>query len=292
MRAATVAATLFATHAAAQIRAIVPHAPARDFGYFVGDVFQACATIEVAPGTVLDTRSLPPSGAVSASIDLRDVAVSDEAVAGGRRLTICATYQNFLAPASVSRIDVPGYDIVFVHSGTRDMARVPGFSIAVSPFRHDLQPVLDPAAMRADHPMMSEESWPARRDVALGAGLVALAGLLLMSDWIPPRLSRRPRPFAEAARMMAAAGPGEDSARAAFLTLHRAFDSALGRRMLARDVGALLERCPGFAKYRAEIESFFDASQAMFFGDTAATMLTPRDAAALCRKLARLERRL
>ena len=68
---------LVATPAASAIRKITLQPPARDFGYFLGDVLTAVAVISTDRGTVLDRAALPEPGPVSRQIDIRRVVVAD-----------------------------------------------------------------------------------------------------------------------------------------------------------------------------------------------------------------------
>ncbi len=255
-------ATISGSPAAAQV-SVTLQPPARDFGYFPGDLLTGTAVIVLGPDTILDARSLPPAGPVSGSMDVRRVEVSR--AADGRRVEVRVTYQTFFSPEQVLRADIPGYALAFAQAGHRLTAAVPGFSVAVSPFRHDLQPVLDPAALRPDHAALSADTGTALRDLLAGAALAALAGLILLV----PGFDRRRGPFARAARQLARLPP-DGAAPDGLLVLHRAFDATAGRRLFADDLDVFLDGHPRFAPLRTEIAGFFAASRDAFFGAGAA----------------------
>jgi mxaA protein len=290
-KAAIVLSALLASRATAQIRSVDLHPPARDFGYFAGDLLTATATIVTGRDTVLDQRTLPAPGPVSAAIDICKADVTETLSADGRVTAIRIVYQNFFAPQNVLHADIPGYTVAFSQGTRRLTALVPGFAIAVSPFRHDLQPVLDPAILRPDHPPAPPDSARPRQQLAAGLGLT-LAGLLLLGL---PRfrhgLLSRTQPFAGAARHLARARRRVDEAarREALLVLHRAFDATFGQRVFAEDVDRFLQVRPRFLPLRQQIGAFFAASQAAFFAPDPVLPSLP-DLARLSRELARAER--
>ena len=270
--------------AAAQILSVHTQQPARDFGVFVGDLLTSTAIIQVAPGTMLDARSLPPDGPVSPIADVRGVTV------GGTRtrIEIHVTYQNFFSPEQVLGAEIPGYAVAFSAAGKRLLATVPGFRFTASTFRHDLQPTVDPAALRPDHPPVPASAPGAGKTLA--AGLVAMCGGLLALAW-PRAFASRRAPFHVASRQLASLArlPGEDAGRTAMLALHRAFDATAGHRVFADDLDEFVSRHQRFAPLRHRAGGFFEASRAVFFGSAT----TAPDAAAwleLVNDLARAER--
>ncbi len=269
---------------AAQVVSVTLQPPARDFGVFVGDELTSTATLQVLPGTTLDLRSLPQEGPVSASVDLRRVAV------GGTpgRVEIRVTYQSFFSPEQVLAAEVPGYKVSFSAGGRRLQAAVPGFRFTASTFRHDLQPVLDPAVLRPDHTQAVARAPGAGWKMT--AGLAAMACGVLALAW-PFGFASRQAPFRKAARELAglARKPGATAGREAMLVLHRAFDATAGRRLFAGDLDDFVGRHQRFLPLRERIGTFFEASRGVFFGAPAEA---PDVTAwvALCDDLARAER--
>ncbi len=277
--------------ARAQVRSVTLQPLSKDFGYFPGDIVQGTAIIDVGPDTVLDRDSLPYAGPIATSLDLRAIAVSDEAVPGGRHITIHAQYQTFATPDEVSRVDVPGYQVAFMQGQKRLVTNVPGFGFAVSPFRHDILGTVDLGVLRPDHPFATVDV--SRSRFALLAGLVLMLMSLLClgatRGWLASARGGH-APFARVARELRGFG-GDRSAREALLLLHRAFDESAGERVLAEDVDKFVERAPRFAPLRSDIARFFDMSRACFFGGPDANAVpTPKELSVLCRQLARAER--
>ena len=280
------AATLILAHPAyAQIDSVTLMPPARDFGYLVGDQLTAQAVIGVADGTELDARTLPSPGPVSALLDIRSVRVSK----ADRFVTVTVTYQSFVSPEQVQVAEVPGYAMEFVVHGMRLTAHVPGFGFSVSPFRHDLQPVIDPAVLKPTHlPRLPDLSGAWRTLIWSGVTAMLAAGVLVAGAGRDALAGQRRAPFAAAARRIGRQPGGAAPQPDHLLALHRAFDATAGQRVFAEDLAAFFARHPHFTSLRADVEAFFAASRATFFGGDAgdAPELT-----GLSRALARAERR-
>jgi mxaA protein len=284
------AAMPIANSALAQIKSVSTEPSQRDFGYFPGDRITSTAVIRVGPDTKLDAGSLPQTGPVTTDIDLRSTTTQETTDTGGRRITIRTEWQTFATPDEVSHIDIPGYQLIFTKDKARFTANIPGFSIAVSPFRHDIQPVLDPSVLRPDHPVAPidlSRDW--QQLYAAGAIALLAAFSLAASRGLLPWMRQKHAPFADAARRIT---KGTEGGEQALLLLHRAFDLTAGERVLADDLDVFLTRHPRFQPLRADIETFFADSRRIFF-DSAASPPSPaaKPWARLSRALARAERR-
>lgn len=276
-------AALAAAPGRAALRAVRLEPPRRDFGYFLGDVMTARAVILSDPATRLDAATLPAPGPVNTVLSIRGAELAESVTGGVRRTVVSVTYQNFFAPQAATSLLVPGFTLVFRDGERRFLAAVPAWSVLVSALRHDLTPMTDIRGLRPDHAVPPEEPGGAR--LRLFAALaVALAAF---GAWLWARAGRvwpGRRPFARAARQVARAARRAGAGREGMLALHRAFDAASGRAMLAGDVADFVARHERFAPLRGEIEQFFAVSSRVFFGaeesaaDTAAL-------AALGRKL-------
>src|SRR5690606_5836027 len=91
---------------------------------------------------------------------------------------------------------------------------------------------------------------PTERMLIVMAALAALLALALARHYAVWPFRRRPgRPFTRAAALIGRLRPGDsgENYEAALLTLHRAFDSAAGKRLLGEDVETFLDRHPDLA---------------------------------------------
>jgi len=276
--------------ACAQVIGAVLAPPSRAFGLLVGDTLDATATVTVGAGTTLDAASLPAIGPVAPSVDIRAIEVGSSRAGWGSRYTIRVTYQDFAAPDHVAQIDVPAYTLVFRTSAGRVTAQIPAFSFAASPIQNVTQTSLDAASLRPDHAVLLMDVAGPRRLIAAGCAMaIAAAASLAVSLGKLPWPRRRGGPFTTACRAIAGER-GAANPRAAFLLLHRAFDETAGINVFAEDLDAFFARQPRFGALREEIETFFAASRAFFFGAAGGDILCQPERLARC--LARAERRL
>ncbi|BBE74448.1 nonribosomal peptide synthetase MxaA [Oharaeibacter diazotrophicus] len=292
------AAVLLAVLAAAPAAAapVVVLAPPRDHGWWIGDVLRVSAEILVDDGATIDPASLPKPRPVTYWLDLRSVALVDlGASAGQRRLRLDLVYQTFYAPLEPKRLVVPAVDLAMVGPGGREAATVPSWSFVSAPLREIMAPSA-PGEVRTAAPVAVVDTRPdqVRAAAAAAVGIVAMLGFGWHRGLGP--FARRDRPFGRAARAVRRAlvrPGGAEGRRAALIALHRAFDAALGRRMLPRDVDALLARRPEFAPLRVGIDGFLDASRAAFFAAPGAVPSEPGAEAIgrLADDLAAVERR-
>lgn len=253
--------------AAAQVRSVELRVP-RTFGYVLGDLLQVRADIALEPGFTVQRASLPKPGPVTYWLDLRDVAV--ERVPGGIRLRL--TYQTFYAALDARRLDVPGFRVALADEKpggtTTTQAEIPPWSFGVSPLR-EVQPEKrdDPADyLQPDGRVRRLDPEPPAVTALALAGLFLLALGFLAYDraWLG---RRRGRPFALAAkRLRRLAGTGADGYRDALRLIHRSLDETDGRRLLADDLPAFLNRHPAFRGEGEALRRFFEASRRAFFG--------------------------
>ncbi|TXN33304.1 nonribosomal peptide synthetase MxaA [Methylobacterium sp. WL19] len=288
--------------AQSQVRTVEVRTP-RPFGYFLGDLVRAQVDIVVEPGFALQAASLPQPGAITYWLDLRTVAVTQASEGGGSRVRLDLTYQNFYAALDARALEIPGFTVTFVSDtdkgATTAKAQVPPWSFNISPLREVQPPAReDPRNyLRPDGRVASLDTQPLVVGSAgfMAMALLAFAGLAWDRTWWP-FAKRGGRAFAACLRRLRAlAGRGEDEAayETALLALHRALDETDGRRVLADDLPAFLTRNPAYARERAGLAAFLDASRHSFFGPGPAgamRRLPLADIVALTRKLTAIER--
>ena len=283
--------------AAAEVRGVFMHEP-RAMGYFLGDTITRTAEIETGADDEILAAALPHPGLLNYWLELRDVALSSERRGDGKVHKLTLTYQTFYTPLDTRRLAIPSSEISVRTGDSTESAKIPAFSFVMSPLREVL-----PQKFNDEDGYLLPDSEPEKRrsgtlrTAALAmAGLAALFLILLARDlaWWP--FNRRPaRPFSRAAREVSRVLGTEsgEGYRHALLALHRAFDSAAGRRVLASDLDRFLVTHPEHGPNRIDVERFFAASRTVFFGDAereGKTSLPPSELRALAVALARQER--
>ncbi|WP_082317204.1 nonribosomal peptide synthetase MxaA [Methylobacterium sp. ARG-1] len=279
--------------AMAQVRSVEVRVP-RAFGYFLGDLVRVQADIAVDPGFSLQRASLPAPGPLTYWLDLRAITVEENL----GRVRLHLTYQTFYAALDARQIAIPGFSVSLESAAaggtTSAKAEIPGWSLGVSPLR-EVQPEKhdDPAEyLRPDGRVPRLDPVPDLRAalVSFVAAVLALAALGYDRGWF----ARPGRPFARAARALRRlGGEGEARYREALRLIHRGLDETDGRRVLADDLSAFLDRHPAFRREGPALARFFDASRRAFFGretEAARASLPWSEVEAGLRRLAAAER--
>jgi len=279
--------------ASAQVRSVQMQAP-RPFGYFIGDVIRLEVDIVVdAPFTIVP-GSLPKPRSVNYWLDLRSVAVDDRGTRTNERsYRIVLEYQTFYAPLEPRALTIPGFTLTMSDGSARIEAEVPAWAFLMSPLREIRpQPSRPAALLRAD---VTPPPVPAATAaaIAIGCGVAAPAlfgALAYYYAWWPFSRSRR-RPFARAriaTRRALASDVHGEGYLAGLVALHRAFDVAAGRSVMAEDAKAFVASAPTFGRLEPEIDRFFQASRRAFFGADPAGAMTAFPPDALSTVAARL----
>lgn len=270
----------------------------RPFGYFIGDVITHEAVLALDPGYQLAESGLPRPRPVTYWLDLvsaRLTALPERA--GGRRYRLTLTYQTFYAPLEPRALEIPAVPLVAADRDKRLALSVPAWTFVSSPLREIVSSrTANPMALQPD---IAPAPYPLRDDLraaggAAGLAVASLLALAMLRGWGP--FASRRMPFCDAARRLRrslADAPTPEAYAAGLVLLHRAFDAAAGRRLLAEDVITFLAGAPRFAPEADAIVRFFAASRMVFFGmdPEQARAVLPADALlALSRRLAAAER--
>jgi mxaA protein len=266
-RAAATLALLIAAASATATPAVVQ--PPRWYGHFVGDVLQQRIALQGA-----ELATLPEPARVDAWFERRAARLEQGA--------LLLDYQLVNSPAQAQRVSLPALRLA-----TRQGAllEVPAWPVSIAPLAVDDRAAPAPLQPLRRAPLPNEATPLQRLRLAaglLGATLLLWTALTALLRW---RDARR-RPFARAARELKHL-PAD--APPAWQALHRAFDHCAGRSLQRGGLAPLFTAAPWLLPLQPDIERFYAASAALFYGGTA-----PPDAPlphALARRLLRLERR-
>ncbi len=246
----------------------------RPFGYFIGDTIHRELVLGVGPGETLDMASLPRPGPLNYWLELSAADLTTGSEGDDTLYRLALTYQTFYAPLDPRRLSIPAFKMKLSGAQGAEIT-VPEFSFLMSPIRQlftDKGQSSDSAvALRPDR-LAPRLPTGRERTLMLASAIVALAalaGLAWHNAWWPFHW-RPARPFTEAARYLRTHGArlqGAGGYRTALLKLHRAFDLAAGRRVLADDVAEFLQQHPEFVPYRDDVERLFASSRQAFFAN-------------------------
>lgn len=277
---------------------MVELAAPRAFGYVIGDVFIHEALITLEPGATLVRASLPQPGLLGYWLELTAVELVDLGLArDAHRYRLHLRYQTFYAPLEPKVLATPALNLEAMSLEGPVEVTIPAWSFLMSPLREIIStPAGASIPLQSDVVPRLHSLAPGQR-LAMGAAALAIIALAMLGGlrgWGP--LRRKHRPFGLAARKVAhclVAPTRAENYLGALLALHRAFDAAAGRRLLAEDLKGFLDLRPGFRCIAGEIARFFAASRQAFFGAGAEygmALLSDHDLALLARRLASLER--
>ncbi len=276
--AATTLLVLNVIAAAAPAPAAVVVEQPRPFGYVLGDILTQRILLEFEPA------ALPPLERAGLWFTRRASRINP--AEDGRRWLVIE-YQLINAPQILMTVNLPSVSLK-PKAGSGELL-VPEWPVSVAPLtprtafaKGGLQ------ELRPDHPPPLLPTLPLRRRLDVWSVAFVLVVLSWVGWWTWRHLrASANQPFARALRMIR--HEGEDGA-AAWLAMHRAFDSTAGRTVQLSTLPALFERAPQLQSQRAAIEHFFAASSQRFFAG-ASTSQDETSVRALCIALRRIEKR-
>ncbi len=254
----------------------------RAFSYVIGDVFSQRILLQI-DGKRFEPATMPPTERVGVWLERR--AFSVETNLDGRDwLTV--DYQIINSPQQPAWVSVPAWRLPS-KSGS-DALRIGEWRISASPLSPFESFSTDsPKGLRPDRPAPGISTKPIQRQVAFWSG----ASLLTVLTWLSWFVWRnfqtsRERPFGRALREMR---PLDDKSPLAWRALHRAFDRVAGQVTQTATLAILFEKAPQLSPLQSKIETFFEQSSALFFGEGLPP--NPMSIRKLCAELRRIEKR-
>jgi mxaA protein len=237
---------------------VVPAAAAqvlqpRAYGHVLGDVLTQRVRL-----AQLEPTALPAADRVGLWLERRAPRVETDAD-GVRWLHI--DYQLINAPRTITSIKLPPLALA-TNAGVT--LNVPAWPLSIGPLTSP--EASDLPALQPDRPVALRPTAALERQLrqALAALAAVLAAWLLWWGWRQWREAQS-LPFARACarlRRLDGADP------AAWLALHEALNQSAGRVVHAASLPRLLDEAPQWRPLQAELERFYAASNARFFGDT------------------------
>jgi len=288
----SLAAAAVAADAVLRVEASEPRA----FGYQVGDHLQRRVVVHVPAGWTLDEASLPKPGGRGLALELRAVRKKRTPGASGQRLELDLDYQVFLAPAAPRTVEIAAQRLRFDAGGRVEEALIEAWPVTIAPLVQAEAPTRRGLGeMQPDRAPLLIDTTPARTRLAAYAIAAALllAGLAL-AHLGPPWNAARNRPFGVAWRRLRGLPAQPDAARwkQACVALHEALNRSAGEVLFERGLNDFLQRQPGFAPLREDLQRFLRMSSEQFFGGAAREADDGRWLLALARKCRDAERGL
>ena len=268
----------------------------RAYGYQVGDHLQRQVTVHAPAGWTLDEASIPKPGDRGKALELRAVQRRSVAEGGGRRIELVLDYQVFLAPAAVRTVEIAPITLRFAGASRTEDLRIDAWPVTVAPLVQ-----VEAPNRRGLGELQPDRATPLRDTTALRTRLIAWAALALLlvaalavAYLGPPWRAARNRPFGVAWRQLRRlpAQPDDAAWRAACIQLHEALNRSAGEVLFERDLDGFVQRHPGFAPLRDELQRFLQTTREQFFGGALRAADDGRWLQALCRRCRDAERGL
>jgi mxaA protein len=281
-----------------RVKAFDLHGP-RAYGLLTGDKVRQQILITVERPYQLQRSSLPPSRWVNSWLELQAAKVKEAQQDQVNRYVISIGYQIFSTPRLVTLDTIPGFDLSFFAADDSFAVKVPDWIFSISPLLEP-EPLVKniwEIPVRADVPPPLVSATLPLYGLVLFGGLSAALGaywLYLYSVWPFGRGGHAP--FAQALRALHAIkrrANDEQALRDGFRTVHEAFNQTAGEVVFAEHLERFFEERPSFASRRAAVETFFDNSQWLFFGEnnrSQATNLNLSWLESMCRQYRAAER--
>jgi mxaA protein len=228
----------------------------RAYGHVLGDMLTQRVRLQHG-GRALEPAALPSADRVGLWLERRAPRVEQDAD-GARWLLI--DYQLINAPRTLMSITLPPLTLPTTAGPT---LTVPAWPLSIGPLTSTGANGLP--ALQPDRPVALRATAGLERQLrlALGALAMVLAAWLLWWGWRQWREAQT-LPFARACarlRRLDSADP------AAWLALHEAINQSAGRVVHAASLTRRLDEAPQWQPLRDQLERFYAASNARFFGD-------------------------
>ncbi len=230
----------------------------RSFGHVLGDVLTQRVLLEHG-GRALTPATLPPADRVGRWFERRTPRI--EADTDGRRWLVI-DYQLINAPRTLTAIALPALALATTGG---PLLGVPAWPVSIAPLTGPEAITAGSAwPLQPDRPVESQPIRPIERQLqgALAGLTLVLVGWLGWFAWRQWREARS-LPFAHALQQMRRLDAAEP---AAWQALHQALNRSAGHVVHSASLGRLLEQAPHLQPLRNDLEAFFAASNARFFG--------------------------
>jgi mxaA protein len=268
----------------------------RAYGYQVGDHVQRHIVVHAPAGWTLDEASLPRPGGRGTALELRSVQRRTSAAGSDQRIELDLDYQVFLAPAAVRTVEIAPIALRFAGASRTEDLRIDAWPVTIAPLVQVEAPTRRGLGeLRPDRPPLLRDTSALRtRLLAWAVIALLLIATLAVAYLGPPWRAARHRPFGVAWRQLRRlpAQPGEEAWRAACMQLHEALNRTAGEVLFERDLDAFVQRQPGFAPLREELQRFLHTTRGQFFGGAPRSADDGRWLVALCRRCRDAERGL
>ena len=243
--------------------------PDRSVGYSVGDILSRTIILEVKKPYELVKTSLPIVGyerrykGQVTGIELQQIGMEQSPGTDKTTYTLHLAYQVFTNNIVAKPAILPPEIIQFGGDGKLFKYRIPSWNFRISPLavygsvkvENDMSPFRGPLLLDASVQTQRLKVLL----VIFGLSLLGLLYVLGTNTWLP----RMGGPFARAYRDLRKLPATDSGLQRAVTRVHQALNLSAGNSVFGAD--GFVERKPGFAPVKADLEKFFNLSRSVFF---------------------------
>ncbi|MES2580600.1 MAG: nonribosomal peptide synthetase MxaA [Pseudomonadota bacterium] len=233
----------------------------------VGDILTRQIELEVNPPYQLSTEALPMKGASQNGIELREIQVATSTGKQATRYIVNLRYQVFATQFVPIVMQLPTEKFALTGGQQALSVNLPAWKFWFSPLvpkditnaKENMQPQFKPTLIEVGGHHL-------RLWVSLAMLLVGLIGLIYINAdkrWLPFMNGA----FATAHRKLKKLPHNPTGEKQALASVHHAFNQVNGCNLFVNQLDDFLITHPAFAKFKTEIEAFFERSNQSLFRD-------------------------
>lgn len=241
--------------------------PAKSNNIQVGDILTRQIELEVESPYQLSTETLPMKGSSQNGIELREIQITTSTSKQNTRYVVDLRYQVFAAQFVPAVMQLPAEKLALTGGQQALSVNLPAWKFWFSPLvpkgitnaKENMQPQFKPTLIQMSGHYL-------RLWVSLGMLLAGLIGLVYINAdkrWLPFMNGA----FATAHRKLKKLPHNQADQQQALAYVHNAFNQVNGGNLFASQLDGFLMTHPAFAKFKNEIEAFFERSNQSLFSD-------------------------
>ncbi len=267
----------------------------RSFGIMVGDTLAHRYVIKCDADSGLIESSLPVTGELNYWLSLVNVDVEHIGDEDHCLYNLELVYQTFYAPLDVRVLEIPAINLQFEDlQQQKATIEIPAWTFTMSPIKQ-----IQPSGVGGDHAATSfmqksispspMSTFKDKQLQIISLCLLVLSFLIL--SWLFGWISLgQGSPFLKAKKRikqhLSISGVDQAGLQQCFLFIHEAFNQRAGYTLFESNLDVFFEQQPQLDSLRAEVEAFYQQSQASFFFNVELNVELINKAQLLCQRLA------
>lgn len=241
--------------------------PSQSVGIRIGDVLHRKIELTVNQPYQISKNSLPVKGRTIQGLELAEIEVKSTQSGDKNLYNIDLAYQVFNHANTPIVMQLPPEKFALTGGPEALSVSVPAWRFWFSPLvAGDISSAMANLQPQQPTPFVDSANHKSALVIFLmlfAAGLIGMIYINADKRWLPFMGGA----FARAHRQLKRLSKTQDEERKALFYLHQAFNQVNGANLFAQDLDSFLSKHPNFAKFKVDIQSFFDSSNKSLFAD-------------------------